>query len=154
MASFVVMEPPAGGTANALLVRDRFTLVGFLLPPIWLLWHRLWIEALVAAAVLLALAAFGEMAGSGFLASGLSLLVSVYVGLEGPALRLYALRRRGWQETGIIDAGDRGDAEIRLFAREERPATLPPAPRPAVPAGPARQTRQGPALSLLDHPAR
>ena len=101
MASYVVMEPPGrGGAARAELVRDRFTFLGFLFPPLWLLWHRLWIEAFVAVAVLLALGALGEAAGLGPVAAGLSLLVSVYVGLEGPALRLNALRRRGFRETG------------------------------------------------------
>lgn len=153
MASYVVMEPPGGGAARAELVRDRFTFIGFLFPPVWLLWHKLWIAALVVVALLLALAVLGELAGRGPVTAGLSLLVSVYVGLEGPALRLNALQRRGWQGTGVVEAGSRDDAEMRLLAARELPAA-PPAPRPAVPAAPARQVRQGPALSLLDPPGR
>ena len=34
-------------------VRDGFSFLAFLLPPLWLLWHRLWIEAVLAFAVLM-----------------------------------------------------------------------------------------------------
>ena len=43
-----------------------------------------------------------------------------------------ALRRRGWRETGVIDAGSRDEAEIRLFAGAE-PAAASPTPHAAVP---------------------
>ena len=149
------MQPPgaSGSAGRAELVRDRFTWVGFFFPPLWLVWHRLWIEALVAVAATFALAVLGDVAGLGILSAGLSLLVSAYVALEGPALRLAAFRRRGWRETGIVDAGSRDEAEIRLFAGAEPP--LPPqAPRPAVPAVPFRPARPRPALGLLDDPGR
>ncbi len=155
MASYVVMQPPGSGgsSGRAELVRDRFSWIGFLVPPFWLLWHRLWIEALLVVAAAIALAALGEVAGLGALAAGLSLLVSVYVGLEGPALRLAALRRRGWREAGIIEAGSRDEAEIRLFAVEEAPAAAQAHPA-AVPALPSRPARPGPPLGLFDHPGR
>ena len=41
MASFVVMEPAGGITGDARLVKDGFSLLGFLVPPLWLLWHGL-----------------------------------------------------------------------------------------------------------------
>ena len=55
MASWIVMQPPAArarGGADATFVRDGFSLLAFLVPPLWLLWHRLWIEAVLAFAVL------------------------------------------------------------------------------------------------------
>ena len=157
MAAYVVMEPPARQSQDArdraVFIRDGFSLLAFLVPPLWLLWHRLWIEALLALGLSVTLAALGEAVGLGLLAAGLSLLVSVYVGLEGPALRLAALRRRGWLETGLIEAGSRDEAEIRLFAGAE-PQAAPQAPHAALPAGAPRQVRQGPALGLLDYPGR
>jgi len=154
VASYVVMRPPGtGGSAGrAELVRDRFTWLGFLFPPLWLIWHTLWIEALLTLAALVVLTALGGAVGFGQLSAGLSLLVSVYVGLEGPALRLAALRRRNWQEVGVVDAGSRQEAEIRLFAAAE-PVSELPAPQAGVAAA-ARQVRQGPALGLLDYPGR
>ena len=55
MASYVVMEPPGASrndaAAGAVLVRDGFSFLAFLLPPLWLLWHRLWIEAALVFAL-------------------------------------------------------------------------------------------------------
>jgi len=154
VAVYVVMEPPK--RADAVLVRDGFHLFGFLTPPIWLLWHRLWIEAIVAFAVAMVLAVVGEVAGLGFAGTLLSLLVSVYVGIEGAALRIAALRRRGWREWGVVEADSFDDAEARyLFdaerlERDEPREPNPPAPRPqSVPT-----RRPGPALGLFSYPGK
>src|SRR6187549_2395244 len=116
MAIYVVMEPPAANAAEAaeraVLVRDGFAFLAFLAPPIWLAWHRLWIAAALAVAVSVGLTALGETAGLGLSSTPLSLLVSIYVGLEGPALRINALRRRGWREWGVVDASNLSEAEI------------------------------------------
>ena len=48
MASYVVMEPPEGGPEQAILVRDGFALLAFIMPFLWFLWHRMWLEALAA----------------------------------------------------------------------------------------------------------
>jgi hypothetical protein len=154
MAVYVVMEPPK--RADAVLVRDGFHLFGFLTPPIWLLWHRLWIEAIVAFAVAMVLAAVGEVAGIGLAGTLLSLLVSVYVGIEGAALRLAALRRRGWREWGVVEADSFDDAEARyLFDAErlERGEPRDPSP-PASPQPAALPRRSGPALGLLNYPGK
>src|SRR5688572_13306229 len=133
MAIYVVMEPPAANAAEAaeraVLVRDGFAFLAFLVPPLWLLWHRLWIEAAIAFAASVGLTALGERAGFGFTGAALSLLVSIFVGLEGPALRVNALRRRGWREWGVVEASDAGEAEIRYLAGEEPEEP----PQPAVP---------------------
>ncbi|RUM98573.1 DUF2628 domain-containing protein [Pseudaminobacter arsenicus] len=156
MASYVVMEPPgrsADAPADAKLVRDGFSLIAFLVPPLWLIWHRLWIEAALAFAAALILTALGEVAGFGLAGSLLSLLVSLYVGLEGPALRLAAYRRRGWREWGVVDADTASDAEMRylgeadLSQHEAEPLAVPTPqavrPKPAAPA-----------LGLLHYPGR
>jgi hypothetical protein len=154
VASYVVMQPPGSGASpdRAELVRDRFAWLGFLVPPLWLLWHRLWIEALLAVAASVTLTVLGDVARLGFLAAGLSLLVSLFVGLEGPALRLNALRRRGWLETGVIEAGSRDEAEIRYLEEESVAARQPP--RVGVPVAAARKLGHGPALGLFDYPGR
>ncbi len=151
MASYVVMEPPVAnsdaGRERALLVRDGFHVLAFLVPALWLLWHRLWIEALVVVAVTMALSAFGSAIGLGNAAPALAFIVSLYVGLEGPALRLAAYRRRGWRAWGMVEAGDAAEAEIRYLSEAVAgegdadepaagpfPASAPPiaAPRPAA----------------------
>ena len=116
MASYVVMQPEGNAGADAeaaVFVRDGFAYIAFFLPMLWLLWHRLWMEAALALAATLALTALGNVSGFGMTAPLLSLLVSLYAGLEGAALRIAALRRRGWRELGVVVADSQDDAEIR-----------------------------------------
>ena len=158
MAVYVVMEPPgAAGSeaeARAVFVRDAFAVMAFLLPPLWLLWHRLWIEAAIAVVAAVALSALGDVAGLGFTGGALSLLVSILVGLEGPALHINALARRGWRQWGVVEADGRDEAEIRYVAG--RVPVDAAAGRPAASLLPAqgRPAASGPALGLLSYPGR
>jgi len=114
------MEPDGARAAEAperaRILRDGFSWLAFLVPPLWLAWHRLWVEAAVVFALMLALGLLGEHAGLGWTAPLLSLLLSVLIGLEGQALRLARLSRRGWRERLAIEAGDLDDAEARYAA--------------------------------------
>jgi hypothetical protein len=158
MAIYVVMEPPAANAVEAaeraVLIRDGFAFLAFLVPPLWLLWHRLWIEAALAFAAGVGLTALGETAGLGFLGAALSLLVSIYVGLEGPALRINALRRRGWRDRGVVEAANAREAEIRYLAGEEEPEEMAVEVPPLAPTGAPRPASTGPALGLLGYPGR
>ena len=121
MAIYVVMEPPGRGEkpdATA-FVRDGFSWLGFLVPPLWLLWHRLWIEAALAFVAMALLSMLAERLSLGLAGSLLSLLVSLYVGLEGQALRIGALRRRGWHEWGVVEADRLDDADTRYALEAE-----------------------------------
>ena len=154
MTSFVVMEAPEGRD-DAAYIRDSFHFLAFLVPPLWLAWHRLWIEALVALAAMVLLGALGSVSGFAQTAPLLSLLVSVYVGLEAPALRVAALRRRGWFEWGVVDADSRDDAATKhLFADPSGRGleTQEPAPIHPAPLYPRHPASAGPALGLLAYP--
>ena len=162
MAIYVVMEPPGASeddaAERAVMVRDGFSLVAFILPLVWLLWHRLWIEAFVAFVASVVLMALGETTGFAFAGAALSLLVSLFVALEGPALRIAALRRRGWREWGAVEGDSAADAEIRYLAGEDEgpvagPWTAEPRPAPAWPVSTA-PAHTGPALGLLGYPGR
>jgi hypothetical protein len=146
MATYVVMQPGrAGGRIDPegeTLVRDGFALIAFLVPVVWLLWHRLWIEAALLLALTIGLTALGNVDGFGFAAPVFSLLVSIYAGLEGAALRLAALRRRGWHEFAVVEADSYDDAETRYLIEtgsisgagfEQHVPVLGPAGRKAVP---------------------
>ena len=155
MASYVVMQPEGNADADAeAFVRDGFAYIAFFVPMLWLLWHRLWIEAALALAATLALTALGNVSGFGMAAPLLSLLVSIYAGLEGAALRISALRRRGWRELGVVVADSQDDAEMRWLIEAgalpeefERP-DLSPAPNAA------RKADSGPMLGLLLNPGK
>ena len=136
MASYVVMEQrDRAGVVDVAFVRDGFSWLAFLLPPLWLLWHRLWGEALLAFLLLAVLSALGE-GGRPLAGSLLTAAVSLCVGLEGQNLRVQALRRRGWGEWGVVEAAGLPDAETRYAAEavDEEPAA-PDAPR--IVPGPA-----------------
>jgi hypothetical protein len=141
MAIYVVMEQPGrAGTADVALVRDGFSWLAFLVPPVWLLWNRLWFEALLAFLALALVSILGQ-AGWPFAGSLLTLAISLYCGLEGQNLRIAALRRRGWREWGAIEAKDLADAETRYAVEADEPAAVEtprmvPGPAPARPAQP------------------
>ncbi|MER9868255.1 DUF2628 domain-containing protein, partial [Mesorhizobium sp. M0136] len=101
MAIYVVMEPPGRGeTVDTTFIRDGFAWLGFLVPPLWLAWHRLWVEAALAFVAMGLLSMLGERLDLETAGSLLSFLVMLFVGLEGQGLRIAALRRRGWHEWG------------------------------------------------------
>ena len=152
MAVYVVMEPPGRGhDADAIFVRDGFAWLGFLLPPLWLLWHRLWIEAALAFVAIGVLSALGESVGAMLAGSLLIFLVMFYVGLEGQALRISALARRGWRQWGVVVADDLYDADSR-YAMEAGAAAQEPRlqPEPAL----ARPAQHVSAIGLVPFSGR
>jgi hypothetical protein len=102
------------------LVPERFSWIAFLLPLLWLLWHRLWLAALLYA---LAAVALGLMLPSGpdfAAAAALHLLL----GCHAQDLRRRALTRRGYVLAGVVAAPDEDSAFARLLDR--RPALAAP----------------------------
>jgi hypothetical protein len=158
MASWVVLEAPPGASAASgeelVVLRDGFSFLGFLFPPLWLLWHRLWVEAAMAFAVLLGVGAVERLGGLA-ISAPLSLLVSIFVGLEGNGLRISAWRRRGWLEAAVVDARSEDDAETRYAATEEDAAADRPADRqPIVPSAIPTGAAQPASVGLLLNPGR
>ncbi|MBZ9762506.1 DUF2628 domain-containing protein [Mesorhizobium sp. CA8] len=156
MAIYVVMAPPAGNKAeDASFVRDSFTWLGFLVAPLWLAWHRMWIEAALTFIIMALLSVAGERLGLEGTGSLLSLLVSLYVGFEGQGLRIASLRRRGWREWGVIEAGNLADAETRHALETGEVSEEPPVlPRIVPDASQARPPQTGMALGLTHTPGR
>ncbi|ANT49351.1 DUF2628 domain-containing protein [Mesorhizobium amorphae] len=156
MAIYVVMEPPGRSeTADVTFVRDGFAWLGFLAAPLWLAWHRLWVEAALAFVVMAILSMLGEKLGLAWAGSLLSLLVSLYIGLEGQALRIAALRRRGWHERGVVAADRLYDAETRDALEAEAMAEEQATMQRIVPdAALARPPQTGIALGLTHTPGK
>ena len=108
-------------------VRDGFHFWAFLLGPLWMLWHRLWLVLLIyvvgSAALQMGLFALGAVrAGEvrGCVAD------PVLIGFEAGSLRRWSLRRR-WTQVGVVAARDLEEAERRFFEAWSGD-TLPPAP--------------------------
>jgi hypothetical protein len=142
----MVFEPPErDGDAVAraeriVFVRDRFTWGAFLLAPLWMLWHRLWLVLLAYLIVMAAVVAGLDRAGFETGARVLIVaLIALLIGFEAASLRRWTLRRRGWRELGTVIGDDLESAERRFFdawvAPERKSSSAAaPAVRPASPA--------------------
>lgn len=121
-------------TKSVRFVPEGFAWLGFLLAPFWLVWHRLW-RWLLAYLVLSALLVVGALF-LGFsepTGTWLSLLLGLFVGLEGNNWRRAALSRRGYVDDGVAAGATLEEAELAYFAARGLPAPLP-ARAPAAPA--------------------
>jgi len=142
MSVYTVHEPPLRA-ADALADPERFAFVrdglyvwAFLLTPLWMLRHRLWL-VLVSYIVISALldTALAIAGVSSTVVILIDILISILVGLEASTLLRFTLRRRGWRNVGIVSGYDREDAERRFFESWVREApSQPSAPPPSPPA--------------------
>src|SRR5690606_25113496 len=100
---------------RAVVVKDGFSVIAFVAPLLWFLWHRMWLEAVVVF-VISAILGAGSMIPGLEAAPAAGLLVSLFAGLEARNLLVESYRRRGWAEWGAIIAPSRDEAEIRYTA--------------------------------------
>jgi len=123
MATYAVFEPPLRGSETApaperfAFVRDGFHFWAFLLTPLWLLWHRLWL-CLIGYVVLVFGLEYGVQAATGSEGAAMAagLLLSLLAGLEAATLRRWTLLRRKWREVAHVVADSQELAERWFFA--------------------------------------
>ena len=101
------------GFGDIRVVADRFDGFALALPPLWAVWHGLWIT-LAVQVLLVALAALWSPLAVAPAFAGLALILS----FEGAAVRRAELRLRRWREAGVVEAGSPEGAE-ELFFRGE-----------------------------------
>jgi len=148
MPVYTVHEPPRrdsdddalGHAMRFRFVRDGFHFWAFLLAPLWMLRHRLWIEfiayALILGGATFALRRFGIEQSAGF---WVWLFLAALVGIEASSLLRWKLARRRFEQVGIVVGDDLEEAERRFFDRwdDDEPARpAPVAPSPPSPFGP------------------
>jgi hypothetical protein len=122
MAIYTVHQPPprAGETATDpdrfVFLRDGFSFWAFLLTPLWMVRHRLWLALLVYAIVTVALqVGLRSVGASSMIMLAVGTLVALLVGFEAATLRRLALARRRWKSLGIVVGDDLEAAERRFF---------------------------------------
>jgi hypothetical protein len=144
MSVYTVHEPPrrvgaaAADVERFAFVRDGFSWWAFLLAPLWMLRHRMWLVLLGYVVVAGAIEIPVRMSGGPVLATSLiGILLGLLVGLEAGTLRRFTLNRRGWKNLGVVSGDDLEDAERRFFdAWLQRTNSTPGGP-PAPTPGPA-----------------
>jgi hypothetical protein len=137
MATFTVHEPPLRKNEDEVspdrfaFVRDGFHFWAFVLGPVWMLYHRLWLVTVMYLVVLAGVeAAMWALGLSAIVKFMVGFLIALLVGFEAGSLRRWSLRR--WTSRGIVVAYNREAAEHRFFDRwNERDggsyeATMPP----------------------------
>jgi hypothetical protein len=122
MSIYTVHEPPAQADQSQpdperfVFVRDGFSFWAFLLAPLWMLRHRLWLVLVGYAVVIVALQFGLRLLGASAAVTALAgLLVSLLVGFEAATLRRFTLARRRWTNVGIVVGDDLESAERRFF---------------------------------------
>ena len=137
MTVYTVHEPTprkretATGPERFVFVRDGFYFWAFVLGPLWMLWHRLWLVLLLylvaTTALQVALFALGVSAAAKF---AVGFLIALLVGFEAASLRRWTYGRRRWGNLGLVVARNLETAEHRFFDRWVERNELPPSPPP------------------------
>jgi len=133
MPTFTVHAPPLNSGASAdperfVFVRDGFHVWAFLLAPLWLLQHRLWLALAGYIAVNVVIGVAVMLLGIAEIADFfIALLLALLVGFEAATLWRWTLTRRGWRQLGFAIGDDIEEAERRFFASW---TTKKPAPPP------------------------
>lgn len=122
MAVYTVHEPPprryelAGDPDRFVFVRDGFSFWAFLLGPLWMLRHRMWLVLLGYMIVVVVLEAGQRALGASRPVSfAVGVLLALLIGFEAATLRRFTLGRRKWTNVGVIVSDDLEAAERRFF---------------------------------------
>ena len=157
MAVYTVHQPPlkkyeaAPDPVRFAFVRDGFSFWAFLLGPLWMLRHRMWLVLLAYIVVVVAmhvgLRLVGASGGSSLFAT---FMLALLVGMEAGTLRRFTLGRRKWRNVGTIVGSDRDTVERRFFDSWVRGETLAPISPPALPTTPPAAAAQRGASATPD----
>ncbi len=116
---YTVHDRPSGLSmgGDEVFVPERFSLLAFILLPLWFFFHGLWREgALVLGAVIAVPALLAGLAQGQILTVGFDVLLALTVGLFAQDWRRRALTRRGYVTTEVVVGHSLREAEHRYFA--------------------------------------
>lgn len=123
MSIYLVHTPPSGGDRVKAAVGTRFTREGFrwgafVFGPLWLLWHRLWLELfffIVAAGLLFIGREFWGLRE--WAATAIGFAISLFLGFEGASMLEGRLERARYTFSDVVAGANIDDVERRFFAR-------------------------------------
>ena len=97
-------------------VRDGFSFWAFLLGPLWMLRHRMWLVLIGYLVLVIGMqVGLNRLGVEGAVPAVVGMLVALVVGFEAGTLRRFTLGRRRWNNVGVIVGDDREVAEQRFF---------------------------------------
>lgn len=147
MTVYSVYEPP-GDDADLearldkiAFVKDGFSWLALVIPILWLIYQRMWLELVVfLAAIALIPWLLGADPYARQLGGWLSLGLTVLFAFEANDLRGWALQRRGYRFVGAASGSDRTEAERSFFLswlprQQRRRIGIPPV-KDQAPKGP------------------
>jgi hypothetical protein len=163
MSVYTVHEPPIPGAGRLpdagrfVFVRDGFSFWAFIVAPLWMLWHRMWLVLLGYVLLTVILTSVLVVLGTSqaaLVVVGLS--IALLVGLEASTLRRFTLWRRGWRNVAIVSGDDLEDAERRFFdvwlRRMQRDNAAKPPPLPPSVSSTPRPSHPPEVLGLFPEP--
>jgi hypothetical protein len=106
-SSYVVLTAPGGADVaheKTQIIRDGFTVLGFLFPWLWLAAHRLWPHAIAAFLLQSLGGALLDRPGLWPIGAAITFATSLLVALEGQNFRIRSLASKGWEEDGLVSA--------------------------------------------------
>lgn len=146
MRTYTVHLPPGATPGDplaferALLVRDGFNWAAFFFTVLWMLWHRLWLAALLTALVFVGLSwGLAELGLGEGTSSLVAILLSILIGLESSTFRRWTYARRGMPVADVVAALDHEQADALACRRflerpgADRQTTAPAMPPPLPP---------------------
>jgi hypothetical protein len=149
MPSYVVLAPPPSSPSELpdpvdyVFVKDGFCWPCLVTPEVWMVFRRLWLVLLLYLAAFAVVLIVARIVGGPLPALFLA-LAHLFFALEANALRMWTLRRRGYEVIGVARGRRVAEAEIRFFndVQSARPDwRLPPPARLQTAAGNAGPVR-------------
>ena len=139
MTVYSVYEPPAKAqdlaerAEGVAFVKEGFAWVAFLVPLLWLIYHRMWIELVVLFLIYVVMQlAIGTDSQAQVLVVWASFAIAVLFAFVANDLRTASLERRGYRFAGAVSGRDRNEAERIFFnawlPQQERARRDPPPP--------------------------
>lgn len=136
MASYVVIKPPGlqGDAASVRFIRDGFSRLALVSPPVWMLVHRLWLHAVLFVIVATGLTVCADALGAESAGIPVIIALNVLVALESGEIRQRHFLSKGWTIDAVIAADNLDQAEEIYFSSAGRAANTQ-APVASYPAG-------------------
>jgi hypothetical protein len=153
MPTYTVHAPPSSQTEISSaperfrFVRDGFHFWAFVLAPLWLLLHRLWLAFVIYVVAYAALGIGLSLAGAPSTVQLIvGLLIALLLGFEGSSIWRWTLHRRGWKTLGFVIGEDAEMAERHFYGEWAGRAAESRTPPSTASAGPqdTLPVRRGP----------